>query len=184
VTSRLLTAVDDLVRVLKGVKTRELKAFEDAILASNRIFVTGLGRTGLMARGFAMRLMHLGRRVYHVGDVITPAIRRGDLLVLCSRTGRSKVLSHYIDMARKARVQVAIVTGSPRSTAARSADVVVAIDDTRVMDSRRRRREPYLPLGSLYEQALLLVLDQVVVDLMERLGLNERDLARIHATLE
>jgi 6-phospho-3-hexuloisomerase len=87
-------------------------------------------------------------------------------------------------MARKARVQVAIVTGSPRSTAARSADVVVAIDDTRVMDSRRRRREPYLPLGSLYEQALLLVLDQVVVDLMERLGLNERDLARIHATLE
>ncbi len=38
----------------------------------NRIFVTGLGRTGLMARGFAMRLMHLGRRVYHVGDVITP----------------------------------------------------------------------------------------------------------------
>jgi 6-phospho-3-hexuloisomerase len=184
VTSRLLAAVDDLGRVLKTVKKRELEAFEDAILASNRIFVTGLGRTGLMARGFAMRLMHLGRRVYHVGDVITPAIRRGDLLVLCSRTGRSKVLSHYIDMARKARVAVAIVTGSPRSVAARRADVVVAIDDARVMDARRRRKEPYLPLGSLYEQALLLVLDQVVVDLMERLGLTERDLARIHATLE
>jgi 6-phospho-3-hexuloisomerase len=184
VTTRLLAAMDDLGRVLRSVKARELREFEEAILASNRIFVTGLGRTGLMARGFAMRLMHLGRRVYHVGDVITPAIRRGDLLILCSRTGRSKVLSHYIDMARKARVQVAIVTGNPRSAAARRADVVVGIDDSRVMDARRRRKEPYLPLGSLYEQALLLVLDHVVVDLMERLGLTERDLARIHATLE
>ena len=67
---RLEAAAQDLIRVLRGVKARELKAFEAEILSSQRVFVTGLGRTGLMARGFAMRLMHLGRRVYHVGDVI------------------------------------------------------------------------------------------------------------------
>ena len=98
-------AAADLARVLKRIKTREIKAFEKAILESNRVFVTGLGRTGLMARGFAMRLMHLDRRVFHVGDVITPAIAKGDLLIICSRTGRSRVLGHYISIARKARAK-------------------------------------------------------------------------------
>jgi 6-phospho-3-hexuloisomerase len=56
-------AVDELARVLRAVKEEALRSFEDEILSSKRVFVTGLGRTGLMARGFAMRLMHLGRRV-------------------------------------------------------------------------------------------------------------------------
>jgi 6-phospho-3-hexuloisomerase len=177
-------ALRDLARVLRGVRARDVKAFETAILESQRVFVTGLGRTGLMARGFAMRLMHLGRRVYHVGDVITPAIRRGDLLVICSRTGRSKVLSHYIDIAHGAKAKVAMVTANATSRVARRADCVLAVDDRKVMASRQRDGEPYPPLGSLYEQALLVVLDQVVMDLMKALDLSERDLAKIHTTFE
>ena len=73
-------AFADLRHVIAGVQEEEVAAFEQRLLAAENIFVTGLGRTGLMARGFAMRLMHLGRRVYHVGDVITPAISKGDLL--------------------------------------------------------------------------------------------------------
>jgi 6-phospho-3-hexuloisomerase len=183
VKDRLLSAVEDVKRVLRSVKATELKALEQAILGSQRVFVTGLGRTGLMARGFAMRLMHLGRRVYHVGDVITPAIRGGDLLVICSRTGRSPVLQHYIQIARKARARVAVLTANPQSPVAKASDPCVTIDDRPVLE-RRRARAAYLPLGSLYEQALLLVLDHVVVDLMGDLGLAERDLARIHSTFE
>ncbi len=181
---RLEEAAQDLVRVLGGVKAREIASFEKEILESNRAFVTGLGRTGLMMRGFAMRLMHLGRRVYHVGDVITPAIRQGDVLVIGSRTGASPILSFYIEIARAAHARVVIVTANRQSRAARAADVVLGIDDRAVVEARKRRAEPYLPLGSLYEQALLLVLDQVVVDLMDALDLTERDLARIHTRFE
>jgi 6-phospho-3-hexuloisomerase len=177
-------AAQDLHRVLAGVKGRELEAFEEAILSSQRIFVTGLGRTGLMMRGFAMRLMHLGRRVYHVGDVITPAIRKGDLLIIGSRTGRSPVLSFFIEIAHKAHAPVAVVTANHASLAARGADALLTIDDRKVVENRKRRNERYLPLGSLFEQALLLVLDQVVVDLMEALELTEADLARIHTRFE
>jgi 6-phospho-3-hexuloisomerase len=180
----LLAAVEDVKRVLRTVRASDLEAFRRLIPESNRIFVTGLGRTGLMARTFAMRLMHLGRRVYHVGDVITPAIRKGDLLIICSRTGRSPVLGHYIEIARRARARVAVLTANRTSPAARAADLVVTIDDRRVMAGRMRRAEAYLPLGSLYEQALLLVLDHVVVGLMSDLGLTEKDLARIHSTFE
>jgi 6-phospho-3-hexuloisomerase len=136
-----------------------------------------------MARGFAMRLMHLGRRVYHVGDVITPAIRRGDVLVICSRTGRSKVLGHYIGIARRARAQVAVVTADGVSPAARAADVVLSIDDRRASSARRGARR-HLPLGSLFEQALLVVLDQVILDLMDALHVGEADLAGRHTSFE
>lgn len=181
---RLQVAADDLVRVLGGVKGRDLTEFEAAILDSHRIFVTGLGRSGLMMRGFAMRLMHLGRRVYHVGDVITPAIRKGDLLIIGSRTGRSPVLTFFIQTAHKAKGRVAVVTANPLSPVAKAADVVLTIDDRKVVETRKRLKEPYLPLGSLFEQALLLVLDQVVVDLMKALELTEADLARIHTRFE
>jgi 6-phospho-3-hexuloisomerase len=175
-------AVADLAGVLQRVRVKDLRAVEDAILASRRVFVTGLGRTGLMARGFAMRLMHLGRQVFHVGDVITPAIAEGDLLIICTRTGRSKVLSHYIQIARRARARVAVVTATADSAAAARAHVTLPIDDRPARRSRSSRPPP--PLGSLFEQALLIVLDQVVLDLMQRLDLTEEDMARIHTEFE
>jgi 6-phospho-3-hexuloisomerase len=176
-------ALADLKRVLGRVKGREMSAFAREILHAERIFVIGLGRTGLMARGFAMRLMHLGRRVYHVGDVITPRIGRGDLLVIGTRTGRSKVLLHYIGIARKVKARVSVVTAARTSPAARRADTVLAIDDRpgRATKGRSARRQP---LGSLFEQAFLVVCDQVILDLMDALHLGERDLEGHHTTFE
>ena len=174
-------ALEDLARVLERVTPDEVAAFESAILSSQRIFVTGLGRTGLMARGFAMRLMHLGRRVYHVGDVITPAIGEGGLLIICSRTGQSPVLQHYIEIARRSGASVAVVTADADSPVAKSADVILSIDDRPALARRPAQAQP---LGSLFEQALLIVLDQVVLSLMEALDLTEADLAQIHTTFE
>jgi 6-phospho-3-hexuloisomerase len=176
-------ALADLKRVISRVKPREMSAFAREILHAERIFVIGLGRTGLMARGFAMRLMHLGRRVYHVGDVITPRIGRGDLLVIGTRTGRSKVLLHYIGIARKVKARVAVVTAARTSPAARQADTLLAIDD-RTPTSARRAGARRLPLGSLFEQAFLVVCDQVILDLMDALHLGERDLEGHHTTFE
>ncbi|MDJ0974731.1 MAG: SIS domain-containing protein [Planctomycetota bacterium] len=177
-------AVEDLEEVLRGVAGEQVEAFEQEILEAERIFVTGLGRTGLMARGFAMRLMHLGRRVFHVGDVITPAIHEGDLLIICSRTGRSRVLGHYVSIARRANARVAVVTGNAKSSVAKSADTVLAVDDRPGLKAGKAAGRRSHPLGSLFEQALLVVLDQVVLSLMEHLALTEEDLAQIHTTFE
>jgi 6-phospho-3-hexuloisomerase len=194
-TRGLSDALVPLARVLARVRRPEVLQFEKTLLAARRVFVTGLGRTGLMARGFAMRLMHLGRRVYHVGDVITPAIRRGDLLVICSRTGRSPVLLYYVRIAKETGARVALVTADRTSPVARHSDAVLVIpsesSDGKPARKTRKpagrpgrtgRSEP--PLGSVFEQALLVVLDEVVVRLMEPLGLNPEDLRRIHTTFE
>jgi len=182
----LADALVPLSRVLSRVRRPEVLAFEKTLLGARRVFVTGLGRTGLMARGFAMRLMHLGRRVYHVGDVITPAIRRGDLLVICSRTGRSPVLLYYVRIAREAGARVALVTADRASPVAKRSDAVLVIPSEAKTTGRASGRRGALaaPLGSLFEQALLVVLDEVVARLMEPLGLTPEDLRRIHTTFE
>ena len=179
----LSDALGPVARVLAKTKVAEVGAFERTLLGARRVFVIGLGRTGLMARGFAMRLMHLGRRVYHVGDVITPAIRRGDLLVICTRTGRSPVLLHYVGIARRSGARVAVVTGERKSPVARRADAILHLP-SEGRPARRKAPVGEPPLGSVFEQALLIVFDQIVVDLMGVLGLTADDLRRIHTTFE
>jgi 6-phospho-3-hexuloisomerase len=183
----VVDALGPLKDVLARVRPEDVAAFERAILGGRRVFVTGLGRTGLMARGFAMRLMHLGRRVYHVGDVITPAIRRGDLLVICSRTGRSPVLLHYVTIARRAGARTALVTAIAKSPVAKRSDVVLLLPSEARRHAKAKGRklaDPEPPLGSVFEQALLLVLDLVVVHLMRSLHMTPNDLRRIHTTFE
>jgi 6-phospho-3-hexuloisomerase len=187
VRASVVEALGPLQDVLSRVRPEDVVAFERAILGARRVFVTGLGRTGLMARGFAMRLMHLGRRVYHVGDVITPAIRRGDLLVICSRTGRSPVLLHYVNIARRAGARTALVTAIAKSPVAKRSDVVLLLPSEGRRPAKakgRKAADPEPPLGSVFEQALLLVLDLVVVHLMRALHMTPRDLRRIHTTFE
>jgi len=65
------------------------KLIED-ILNANAIFLMGAGRSGLVARAFAMRLMHLGLKVYVVGETTTPAVKRGDLVIAISGSGETR----------------------------------------------------------------------------------------------
>ena len=44
--------------------------------------------------------------------------------------------------------------------------------------------EPLAPLGTLFEDTVMVFLDSVVVELMERLGKTEEDLRAVHANIE
>ena len=85
----LSAIVGELATVAVDIDRREMQRLVDVIAGANRLFVTGMGRSGLMARALAMRLMHLKLEVFVVGETTTPAIRKGDLLLCCTRYGRS-----------------------------------------------------------------------------------------------
>ena len=69
-----------------------INQFEDIIIASKNIFVTGAGRSGLAAKAFAMRLMHLGLSAYVVGETISPAIYEDDCIVAISGSGETNTI--------------------------------------------------------------------------------------------
>jgi len=167
----------DLQRILEGVPEDGTREFVGAIRDAQRVFMYGLGRSGLVARMFGMRLVHLGRAATIVGDTTTPAITKGDLLVECSRTGNSPILHHAVRLAHRQGARVAAVTGVPDSPLMRKADLVVRLPVERAGGA------PPQPMGSLFEQALHLYLDMVVLRLMAELNKTPEDMERIHSNL-
>jgi 6-phospho-3-hexuloisomerase len=169
--------LEDLERILAAVPEEDTRRFVLAIRDARRVFMHGLGRSGLVARMFGMRLVHLGRDATIVGDTTTPAIRAGDLLIACSRTGLSPILHHAVRLAHKEGARAAAVVGMPEAQLARKADLVVRLP----LEAAKGEKDQ--PLGSLFEQALLLYLDVVVLRLMAELNKTVEDMERVHSNL-
>lgn len=167
----------DLEKVLAAVPEEETDRLLEAIVRAPRVFIYGLGRSGLMARACAMRLVHMGREATIVGGTTTPAICTDDLLVVCSRTGRSPILQHAVNLAHSENASAAVVVGLPDAPLLSDADLVVRLP------VELAEREQFQPMGSLFEQALLLYLDGLVVSLMDRLGISAEQMERVHFNL-
>lgn len=167
----------DLQRILDAVPDERTEEFVLAIRKARRVFLYGVGRSGLVARMFGMRLVHLGRDSTIVGDTTTPAIRARDLLVVCSRTGQSPILHHAVDLAHNEKAKAACVVGMRDTPLARECDLVVRLP----LESAKGEKDQ--PMGSLFEQALLLYLDHVVLRLMAALQKTEEDMERVHSNL-
>lgn len=97
------------------------------MLAANRVFLAGAGKSGLAVRAFANRLMHLGLTVHVVGEITAPSVREGDLLVVNSASGETSSIVRMVQVASQERARVATLTMSPEATIGRLADVVIVV---------------------------------------------------------
>ncbi len=158
----------------------------------NKVLVVGAGRSGLVARGFAMRLMHLGFRSYVLGETITPSVNRGDMVVAISGSGTTSIVVVAAEAAKKMNAKVAAITSYPDSPLGKVADMVIVIPGrtkvSRIDDYFARQilglHEPLAPLGTLFEDTAIVFLDSVIAELMYRLGKTEEDLKNMHANVE
>lgn len=173
----LSDVLSELREIAERVDRTQMAELVEVIARSKRIFVAGMGRSGLMARALAMRLMHLGFDVYVVGDTTTPSIRSKDLLICCSRYGRSRSLNTYITKAHEEGAAAALITMTRRTPLAKKADYVFLIPVEKSGESRQ-------PLGTVFEQSLLVYCDAIVLMAMTRLKISERDMAAQHTQLE
>jgi 6-phospho-3-hexuloisomerase len=167
----------ELREVAACVDRAEMARLVEVMRGANRIFVAGIGRSGLMARALAMRLMHLEFDVHVVGETTTPSIGKGDLLVLCSRYGKSRTLHTYVVKAHEEKARAVLVTMTAKSPLARRVDDVFVIPVEKGGTSRQ-------PLGTIFEQSLLLYCDALVMLAMKRLHVSEAKMARRHTQLE
>ncbi len=158
----------------------------------HKILVMGAGRSGLVGRAFAMRLLHLGYNVYVLGDTIVPRIGKDDIVVAISGSGRTKLIVTAAEAAKQVGATVIAVTSYPDSPLAEIADIVVEVPGrtkiAREEDYFARQilgiHEPLAPLGTLFEDTAMVFLDAVVAELMDKLGKTEEDLKAIHANIE
>lgn len=168
--------------ILAAIPDASADGMAAAILAAPRVFVVGLGRSGLVARMFAMRLMQIGLAAHVVGDATTPAIGPGDLLVAVSGSGRTATVVNLARQAQGYGARVLAVTADPAAPLAALADLAVILPGASgKVDADAGTR---LPLANALEQAQAIFLDCVGAMLAAQRGQDNRALMARHANLE
>ncbi|MFB9326657.1 6-phospho-3-hexuloisomerase [Paenibacillus aurantiacus] len=182
-TNYVATIVRELEHAAELLPEGACDRLADAILNADAIFVAGAGRSGLMMKAFAMRLMHLGLRAHVVGETVTPGISPGDLLVMGSGSGETRSLLGMLEKAHALQATVAGLTIRQQSTLGSRADLVVLLPAS-PKDQSSGADLTIQPMGSLFEQMLLILLDAVILRIMEMQAQNSGTMYGKHANLE
>ena len=173
--------LEELSRATEAIDWGPWETLPGVIEGARAIFFVGLGRSGYALRMAAMRLMHLGRMVYVVGETTTPAIGPGDLLIAVSGSGSTQSVVYAAEAAAKHGAQVAAVTAAVASPLARAASHVLLIPGATKTDRSGRLSSQYA--GTLFEQMTLVLLDAVFHTLWQRSGQTADDLYARHSNL-
>ncbi|WP_297520313.1 6-phospho-3-hexuloisomerase [uncultured Clostridium sp.] len=182
-TEYLTKIVQELSKSIELISNVEAENLANQILKSKKIFIYGAGRSGLMGKSFVMRMMHMGIDAYVVGETTTPNFEKEDLLIIGSGSGETKAL---IPIAQKAKIlggTVAAVTLSPDSTIGLLADIIVKLPGA-AKDQSNGEYKTIQPMGSLFEQTMLLFYDAIILTIMEKRGLDSNKMYGKHANLE
>ena len=150
---------------------------------AKRIYISGVGRSGLVVKAFGQRLMHLGWEVHLADEISAPAIRRGDLLIACSGTGSTELTLYMARKARRIGARCIALTADANSPLGKTArrTIVIPAGLERGNGAGVPSRQP---ARALFEQALFIFLDSIILTLKERLGITARKLQGRHANLE
>ncbi len=176
------------LEVIDLIDEEQVELMIKCINDSDSTFIVGSGRSELVGKAFAMRLMHLGFRVYVVGDVTTPALTDKDCLVAISGSGETKTVAIAAKTANEVGTKVIGVTTDPQSTVGKNSDVVVNIESKSKVPWKyytshvlKGNYDDLTPMGTLFEDSTLLFLDGLIAAFMVRLGKKENDLQKLHA---
>ena len=185
--------LDNIKSAEEYLDEKAIDEFEDIIIGSKNIFVTGAGRSGLAAKAFAMGLMHLGLSAYVVGETISPAIYADDCIIAISGSGETNTIVSAAKIAKNRGSKVLALTSYPESTLGQLADAYILVKGRtkkEVDDENYIKRQIHgnytslTPLGTAFELTTLVFLDAIVSELMEKMEQTESDLKARHTVLE
>lgn len=191
--SSIQAILDNIKSAENYLDDDELKKFMDIILNAENVFVAGAGRSGLVGKAFAMRLMHLGISAYVVGETITPAINKGDAILAISGSGETNTIVSAAKTSKKRGAKVLSFTSYVDSSLGKISDVSIFIQGrtkAEADDKNYLKRQidgnytSLTPLGTAFELTSLVFLDGIISQLMHEMGKTETDLKNRHAVIE
>ena len=172
----LLDKISSVLSVTEQSNAAKLLKLVDE---AGRIFVGGAGRSGLVSRFFAMRLVHSGYQVNMVGEIVTPAIKSGDLFLVISGSGGTKTLLPLLETAKSKGAKIVVISMKNKSPMSDMADLTIQIGND---DSFGLTKG--MPMGTTFELSTLIYLEAVISELIHAKGLTEDGMRAIHANLE
>ena len=172
--------VSEVQELLALVDTATIENLIKEIEVADRIYLGGAGRSLLVIKSFAMRLMHLGYQAYMIGETTVPAAEAGDLIIFASGSGETGALKTMAAKAKEIGATIALITYRPQSTIAKLADLVLEIPVETIKDR-------FQPTGSSFEQSMLILFDAIFLSIYQgqKQNLNIDEFIKLrHANLE
>jgi arabinose-5-phosphate isomerase len=176
---RVLTIEADAVRALiDRLDERFIAALELIAQRSGRVVVSGIGKSGHIARKIASTMASTGTPAYFVhpaeashGDL--GMIEAGDVFIAISYSGASDELLDIVPLVKRRGAKLIAITGNEQSALAREADVH--------LDARVAQEACPLNLAPTASTTAALALgDALAVALLEKRGFSSADFARSH----
>jgi 6-phospho-3-hexuloisomerase len=176
------TVLDEMQTVCMNVNTEEYASFVELLKQERRFFFTGEGRSGLVAKAIAMRLMHIGNTVYVVGETTTPAIKENDILIVLSGSGKTAQALSISESAHRAGAKVFLITTNKEAL---QLPVISGGMQIPAATKYRLSGEPKTiqPLGNQFDQAAHLIMDAAIIDSLAD-GKSNDELRKNHSNLE
>ncbi len=157
-----------------------------------KVVLVGAGRSGLVGKAFAMRLMHLGFNVYVMGETITPSVGEGDLVIVVSGSGTTNLPVTVAEMSKILGAKVLAITSHPESPLGKISDHIVLVlgrgldglEEEYYSRQLLGEHESLAPMGTMFEDTCMVLFDSVVAELMAELEVSEEEMKERHADIE
>jgi 6-phospho-3-hexuloisomerase len=177
-------ALAEISAVLEGIETDALETTCKVIAQARHILLYGCGREGLQMRGLAMRLYHLGCSAGMVADMNAPPLKSGDLFIVSAGPGELSTVTALMHVARRDGACILFLTAVPDAAAAALADYVLLIPAQTMANDQSNVVRSVLPMGSLFEGALFILFEMIVLRLQDRLDLDLDQMRARHTNME
>ncbi|MDZ4095136.1 MAG: SIS domain-containing protein [Paracoccaceae bacterium] len=178
------TALAELATVFTRLDDKSVDHAIEMIAKARRVVVFGGGRERLQIMGFAMRMFHMGLNAAVEGDMTTPAVEKGDLFIVTCGPGYISTALALMGVAQEAGASILFITAQPNGRCAALADHVVLLPAQTMADDLGDKKSSVLPMGSLFEGALFVLFEVMVLKLKNRLNITADDMRANHTNLE
>lgn len=173
---------DEEIVGLQTVRDRLGESFDRAVdliaRRSGRLIVSGVGKSGLIAKKLAGTLTSTGTPSFYLHPVEAAhgdfgLVNPGDVVMIISKSGMSDELRPFIPPLRKLEVKIVSMTGNEKSFLAKNSDVVLNI--------HVEKEAGLLGLAPTTSTTVALVMGHAIASaLVERNGFTAEDFARVH----
>lgn len=176
-------AMAEVEEVLNAALPAQAEAMASPILAAGRIALHGVGREGLMIKSLAMRLFHMGMDAHMIGDMTTPHIGEGDLLIVSAGPGNFGTVAALVERAKAAGATTMCITAEPQGNVPRMVDTVIHLP-AQTMARDQSGTGSVLPMGSLFETVQFMFFEILILHLRDVAGITAEDMRARHTNME
>lgn len=167
-----------LTGLVQNINEEFVKAVEVIYNSKGRVVLTGMGKSGLIARKIVATLNSTGTAAIflHPTDALhgdLGMVRKEDVVILISKSGHTEEVKNLLPMLKRLKVTLIAMTGDPNSSLSKQCDIFLNI-------GVKEEACPHDLAPTASTTVTLALGDALSVTLLKKRGFTAEDFAYLH----